>query len=220
MVGFVTVIRKGFAMKFRTVAVSTLWVALFVSTFMALRAADPKAKAKDEDAVPPAPAAAPGTIKFTAAPPAVQKTFAAESRNSKIELLGKAEDGSFYQAIVGIGNPATNNYLIAVAKDGQLLRKILEPFRVDVKLEECPAPVQKALQNEVKGAKVEESFKATAAKQVEFVFTVSTKDAAYQLVFMEDGTLLSKVFLDDDQTPPGGNEKPEAPAEKPAKKGK
>ena len=203
-------------MKFRTVAVSTLWVALFVSTFMALRAADPKAKAKDDDVVPPSP----GTVKFTNAPAAVQKTFATETKNAKIEIVGKSDDGSFYQAIVGIGAPTTYNYRIAVAKDGQVLEKILEPFRVDVKLEDCPAAVQKALREEVKGATIDSSTKVTAAKQVEFVFDVSVKEIGYQLVYTEEGTLLSKIFDNDNGPPPAGKEKPEAPAEKPAKKTK
>lgn len=184
-------------MKVRALAMSTLLAGLFAVTVMGVRAADEKGKAKKDD-IPPAPAATlpPGTVKFSAAPAAVQKTFLAESRNSKIELLGQATDGSHYRAIVGVG---TNNYQIAVSKDGQLLEKVLEPFKMDVKWEECPAAVQKTLKDEVKGAQVEGVTKIVEGKQAEYVVEVLIGEIGYELIITDDGTLLSKVLTDDGQ---------------------
>jgi hypothetical protein len=182
-------------MKFRVLAMSMLFAGLCAAAVMSVRAADDK-KAKKDD-LPPAPAVAlpPGTIKFSSAPAAVQKTFLAESRNSKIELLGQATDGSHYRAIVGIG---TSNYQIAVAKDGQLLEKVLEPFKMEVKLEDCPAAVQKTLKEEAKGAQVEAVTKVTEGKASEYAIDVIWQKIPYQVIITDDGTLLSKMISEEE----------------------
>ena len=98
-------------MNLRFLGMSTLLVALLVTTVVALRAADekPKAKAKENDD--------PGIVKFTASPAAVQKTFKDEVKGGKIELLGKGLNDKgivFYKALVGIGG---NDYEVAVGEE-------------------------------------------------------------------------------------------------------
>ena len=175
-------------MKFRKLSVPVLLVGLSVTALVALQAADDKVKSKD------AQAQQPGIIKFTAAPAAVQKTFKDETRNAKIELLGegKAEDNSyFYKAIVPVG---TSDYEMAVAADGQLLEKIMNPLRSEVKFEDCPPAVQKALRDDSKSAKVETIEKITAGRRSDFIMNILVQKTRYQIVFTEDGTLMSKVL--------------------------
>ena len=188
-------------------------IALVATTVVALRAADDKSKGKEGDQ--------PGVIKFSTAPAAVQKLFKEETKNAKIELLGegKSADGkAFYKAIVPIG---ASDYEMAVSEDGQLLEKMLNPIRSEVKLEECPPVVQKALKDDSKGAaKVEAIERVTAGKRSDFMMTVLIQKIRYQVIFTEDGTLMSKVMDD------SGNEEslpsPEVQkvSEKPEKSGK
>ena len=209
-------------MRFRSLATSMLLLGLVVTTVVALRAADEKSKVKDSD-VPP-----PNTIKFSAAPKAVQNAFNIETKNAKIDLVGKEKNpvskATFYSAIVPVG---TNDYVIAYSEDGQLLEKILNPFRSEVKLEDCPPVVQKALKDDCKGAKVEVEVinKVSAGKRSDFIMDIVVQGKSYQIQFTEDGTLMSKVFNDEE---PG--DQPAAPANikepekketaKPAKKSK
>lgn len=180
---------------------------LVVSTVMVLRAADEKAKVKDSD-VPP-----PGTIKFAAAPAAVQKAFKEETRNAKIELLGKGvleNKMTFYRAIVPVG---TNDYDMAIAENGQVLEKMMHPVRSEIKFEECPAAVQKALKDEVKGAKVEAVERVTAGKRADYIMDVVTQKVRYMMTYTEDGTLMSKIF-DDTESEEAAEEAPKKVSEK------
>ena len=176
-------------MKLRTFGISTLLVALFVTTVVALRAADEKPKGKAKEAEDP------GIVKFTASPVAVQKTFKDEVRGGKIELLGKGLNDKgivFYKALIGIGG---NDYEVAVGEDGRLLEKILQLVNSDVEsIDDCPAPVKKTLSEEGKGAKVEAIEKVAEGKRTHFVIDVVLQKSKYQIIIMDDGTLLSKVI--------------------------
>jgi hypothetical protein len=185
---------------------------------MALRAADDKSKVKDSD-LP-----SPGTVKFTSAPAAVQKTFKDETKNAKIELLGKGigEDKSaYFKAIVPIGS---NDYEMAVAEDGQLLEKLLHPIRTDdLKLEDCPPAVQKSLKEDSKSAKVEGVSRVTAGKRSDFIIDVTIQKTKYQMMFTEDGTLMSKVMdfgADESDAQDAATDKVSEKPEKPQKKAK
>lgn len=189
-------------MKLRPVATSLLLFGSLVTAAVALRAADEKGKGKDGDVPPP-----PGTIKFTTAPAPVQKTFKDETKGGKIDLLGKSDPKAgpqFYMAIVGIG---TNDYRMAVAEDGTLLEKVLNPATGEIKIEECPAPVMKTLKEEGKGAKVEGVTRVTAGKRADYLINVAAGESKYQIVITEDGTLMSKVMNE-------GEEEEEQPAKK------
>ena len=207
-------------MKFRSVTTSVLMFSLLATTLVVLRAADDKTKGKEVDVPPP-----PGTIKFVTAPAAVQKTYKDETKNAKIELLGKGkmdekdgDDKAFYKAIVGIGS---NDYEFTVAANGQLLAKVLHPATAEISLEECPPGIQKSLKEEMKGAKVDSISKVTAGKRADFVINVIVQKTRYQVLFADDGTLLSKVLDDgpDDEQPESTAKEPEkSPAKEPDKK--
>jgi len=220
------VIKKGLAMKLRSLGMSTLVAALLVSTVVALRAADekPKAKAtkpaaakepaavkdpaskpavgtkpaadaKSADGTKPADEALPpGVVKFSTAPAPVQKTFLDEVKGGKIELLGKGKNddgGVFYKALIGM---AAGNYEVAVAENGTLLEKILQMESGDIAVDECPAPVLKTLKEEGKGAKIEAVEKVAEGNRLHFIADVMIQKTKYQIIVMEDGTLISKVI--------------------------
>lgn len=199
-------------MKLRSLWTSAALMVVVATAAMALRAADDKSGQEQ-----------PGVIKFTQAPAAVQKAFKDETKNAKIDLLGQAkgEDGkSFFKAIVPVGS---QDYEMAISEDGQLLEKMLNPIRAEVKFEECPAIVQKALKDDSKNAKVESIEKITAGKRSDYMMLVATGKTKYLIVFTEDGTMMSKV-LDygngsDVPSPeaPKVTEKPEKPAAKKAR---
>lgn len=183
-------------MKFRILKASLCLVGLLVMGMVALRAADDKTKGKVVDEVPQPP----GTIKFATAPVAVQKTFLEETNNAKIELLGRGktderdpDEKAIFRAIVGING---GNYDLIVSGEGIVLSKILQPMAGEIKLEECPPAVQKTLQIEVKGGKIEGVDKVSAGKRSDYIFDVVIKKQAYQLTITDDGTLLSKIFDD------------------------
>ena len=183
-------------MNLRYLGMSVLLAGLSVSTVVALRAADdkPKAKAKEtKQAQPAEEKLEPGIIKFTSAPAAVQKTFKEEVKSGKIDLLGKGESdrGVFYKAL--IVNTAGHNYEVAVGEDGLLLEKILQMVTTEVTVEDCPAPVIKTLGEEAKGAKVESVEKVVEGKRAHFILNVVHQKSKYQIIIMEDGSLISKI---------------------------
>ncbi|MEI8019812.1 MAG: hypothetical protein WCH39_16525 [Schlesneria sp.] len=187
-------------MKLRYLGMSVLLAGLSVSAVVGLRAADdkPKTKAKEtKQAQPVEEKLEPGIIKFTSAPAAVQKTFKEEVKGGKIELLGKGESdkGVFYKAL--IGSAAGHNYEVAVGENGLLLEKILQMVTTDVTPEDCPAPVMKTLGEEAKGAKIESVEKVVEGKRAHFVMNVVHQKSKYQVIIMEDGTLISKVVDDE-----------------------
>ena len=183
-------------MKLRYLGMSVLLAGLSVSTVVALRAADDKPKAKSKEtkqALPADEKLDPGIIKFTSAPAAVQKTFKEEVKGGKIELLGKGESdrGVFYKAL--IGNAAGHNYEVAVGENGLLLEKILQMVTTEVTVEDCPPAVMKTLGEEAQGAKIESVEKVVEGKRAHYVLDVVHQKSKYQIIVIEDGTLISKV---------------------------
>jgi hypothetical protein len=191
-------------MKFRSLWMSALLLALPVSTMVALRAADekPKAKAKNAQKVPQevkepqegTEALPPGIVKFTSAPAAVQKTFKEEVKGGKIELLGKGTNdrGVFYKALIGMGK--NKNYEVAVGENGMLLEKILQMTNSEIAVDDCPAPVMKTLKEEARGSKIETIEQVAEGDRLHFVVDVVIQKAKYQIIVMDDGTLISKVM--------------------------
>ena len=101
----------------------------------------------------------------------------------------------FYKAL--IGNAAGHNYEVAVGENGLLLEKILQMVTTEVTVEDCPAPVIKTLGEEAKGSKVESVEKVVEGKRAHFVLNVVHQKSKYQVIIMEDGTLISKVVDDE-----------------------
>jgi hypothetical protein len=138
-------------------------------------------------------------IKFAACPPAVQKTFEAEAKGAKIETVTKEtdeDDETVYWADVVIRG---TTYAIGVLEDGTLSEMNLAVDEDEVPFDRCPAAVQATFKSEAFGARIE-----TVGKDVKYGVTiyetaVEHKGKSYEIVVAEDGTLVEKVLVIDDE---------------------
>lgn len=133
---------------------SSLALTALLLTALASRAADKKEE----------------TIKLKDAPAAVQETIKKSAEGAKIKQVEKVTDGDkvIYEAIIVKGG---KNLEVEVAPDGKII--LMEE---EVKLAECPAPVQATIKTEVGKGKI------TLLEKV-------TKDGSiyYEVEFSKDG---------------------------------
>ncbi len=137
--------------------------------------------------------------KFSDCPPAVQKTFVAEAKGVKIETVTreKGEDEeTVYWADVVIGG---RNYEIGVLEDGTLTEMNLAVDDEEIPFERCPAAVQATFRSEAFGAKVESVGKDMKYGVTIYETVVDHKGKSYEIVVAEDGTLVEKVLVIDDE---------------------
>jgi hypothetical protein len=147
----------------------------------------------------PAPAGDEQEIKFSDCPAAVRKTMRAETESVKIQTVTKEkdeEDQTVYWAEVNLGG---RTYAIGVLEDGTLAEMSLAVDDEEVLLDRCPAAVQATFHGESFGAKV-----GTVGKDMKYGVTiyetkVSHKGRSYEIVVAEDGTLVEKVLVIDDE---------------------
>lgn len=138
-------------------------------------------------------------IPFSDCPTAVRKAFQAETKGAKIETVTKekAEDDEVvYWADVAVGG---RTYAIGVLEDGTLAEMNLAVDDEELPLDRCPAAVQATFRGEAFGAKVD-----TVGKDLKYGVTiyetvVDHKGKSYEIVVAEDGTLVEKVLVIDDE---------------------
>jgi hypothetical protein len=138
-------------------------------------------------------------IKLADCPEAVRKAFQAEVKDAKIDHVVKEanDDGeTVYWAEVASGG---KTYAIGVLEEGTLTEMNLAVDDKEVSFSRCPEAVQATLHAEALGEKV-----AVAAKDMKYGVTiyqsvVHHKGKAYQIVVAEDGTLVEKVLIIDDE---------------------
>jgi hypothetical protein len=146
-----------------------------------------------------APAADEQQQKFADCPPAVRKTFMAEAKGARIDTVTKEKDDddqTVYWADVSIGG---RTYAIGVLEDGTLTEMNLGVDEEEVPFERSPAAVQATFRSEGFGQKV-----GTVGKDLKYGVTiyeavVDHKGKSYQIVVAEDGTLVEKVLIIDDE---------------------
>jgi hypothetical protein len=129
----------------------------------------------------------------------VQKTFVAEAKGAKIETVTveKGEDEeTVYWADVAIGG---RNYAIGVLEDGTLAEMNLAVDDEEIPFERCPAAVQATFRSEAFGAKVESVGKDMKYGVTIYEAVVDHKGKSYEIVVAEDGTLVEKVLVIDDE---------------------
>ena len=159
-----------------------------------------KEKEDEEEAV---------AIKFSECPLAVQKTLTREARGAKIETVDlESEDGRVvFEADVKIDG---KNYEILVAPNGALIAKKLdeeeEENEVVMKLEDCPAAVQKTLKREADGATIDKVDKMSKEGRNLYEIDVKIDGRNYEVIVTEEGLLLSKG-LDEEDEEEGDDEK-------------
>ena len=138
-------------------------------------------------------------IKFSDCPAAVRKTFQVEAKGAKIESVTKEKDEdarTIYWAEVAIGG---KTYDIGAHEDGTLSEMNLAVDDEELPLDRCPAAVQVTIQSEAFGEKVDAVARDMKYGVTIFQTVVNHKGRSYQLVVAEDGTLVEKALVIDDE---------------------
>jgi hypothetical protein len=138
-------------------------------------------------------------IKFSDCPAAVRKTFQAEAKGAKIETVTKEkdEDGkTVYWAEAVIGG---KTYAIGAVEDGTLSEMNLAVDDDELPFDRCPAAVQATFRSEAFGEKVEAIARDMKYGVIIYQTVVNNKGKSYQVVVAEDGTLVEKVLVIDDE---------------------
>jgi hypothetical protein len=138
-------------------------------------------------------------IKFASCPPAVRKTLQAEARGAKIETVLEEkdeDDETIYWADVTLDG---KTYEIGVLEDGTLSEMNLAVDDEEVPIERCPAAVQATFRSEGFGTRIDSVGKDIRYGVTIYETVVEHKGKSYELVVAEDGTLVEKVLVIDDE---------------------
>jgi hypothetical protein len=138
-------------------------------------------------------------IKFSDCPAAVQKALLAEAKQAKIETVTKEigdDEQTVYWAEVKLGDRL---YAIGVLADGSLSEMNLAVDEEDLALDACPAAVQATLRAESFGEKVVAVGKDMKYGVTIFETLVDHTGKSYEIVVAEDGTLVEKVLVINDE---------------------
>jgi hypothetical protein len=138
-------------------------------------------------------------IKFSDCPAAVRKTFEADAKEAKIETVTKEkdEDGeTVYWADVVI---AGKSYAVGVLENGTLSEINLVVDDDELSLDHCPAAVQATIRSEAFGEKVDAIGRDVKYGVTIYQTVVGHKGKSYQIVVAEDGTLVEKVLIIEDE---------------------
>jgi hypothetical protein len=138
-------------------------------------------------------------LKFTDCPAAVQKAFQAEAKGTKIETVNKEQAGDaelVYWADVAIGG---KTYAIGVLEDGTLSELNLAVDDEELPFDRCPATVQATFRTEAFGEKIDAVGRDMKYGVTLYQTVVEHKGKSYEIVVAEDGTLVEKVLVIDDE---------------------
>ena len=145
------------------------------------------------------PADDPEERKFSECPAAVRKTFQAEAKGVKIEtvtLEKDAEGQSVYWADVALDG---RTYAIGVFKDGTLSEMTLAVDADEIPFEGCPPAVKATFRSEAFGEAMETVGVDVKYGVKIYEAVVAHKGRSYQIVIAEDGTLVEKTLVIDDE---------------------
>ncbi len=138
-------------------------------------------------------------IKFADCPAAVQKTFQAEAQGARIATVTKETDedeGTIYWAEATVGS---RTYAIGVREDGTLHEMSLAVGDEERPLDRCPSAVQATFRSEAFGETVGTVGKDEKYGVTIYETTVVHKGKSYVIVVAEDGTLVEKTLVIDDE---------------------
>ncbi len=140
-------------------------------------------------------------IKLADCPPAARKTLENEAQSSPIATVRREQEGdeSVYWADLTIQGKM---YAIGVLGDGTLVEMNLAVDEAELTLDRCPAPVQATFHREAMGEKISAVGKDIKYGTTVFETVVHHRGHAYELVVAEDGTLVEKVLVIDDEELP------------------
>jgi len=138
-------------------------------------------------------------IKFADCPPAVRKALEAESKGAKIETVTK-ETGDDEQTVYWAEAMLDGRlYAIGVLEDGSLSEMNLAVDDAELALDDCPAAVRATIRAESFDEKVPAVGKDIKYGVMIFETLIEHKGRSYQLVVSEDGTLVEKVLIINDE---------------------
>ncbi len=138
-------------------------------------------------------------IKFSDCPAAVRKTFESEGHGAKIKTVMKETDEdneTIYWADVTVKGKM---YAVGVLEDGTLTEMNLALDAEEHPFDRCPAPVQATLRHEAFGQKVGDVGKDIKYGVTIYQTVVVYRGKSYEIVVAEDGTLVEKVLVIEDE---------------------
>jgi hypothetical protein len=138
-------------------------------------------------------------IKFSDCPAAVRKALLAESKQAKIETVTKEtgeDEQTVYWAEVKLDDRL---YAIGVLEDGSLSEMNLAVDEEELALGDCPAAVQTTFRAESFGEKLNAVGKDMKYGVKIFETVVAHNGKSYEIVVAEDGTLVEKVLVINDE---------------------
>jgi hypothetical protein len=137
-------------------------------------------------------------MKFNDCPAPVRKTLLAESKGVKIETVTKedVEDETIYWADVAVSGKM---YAIGVLEDGTLTEMNLAVDDDEIAFDRCPADVQSTFRREAFGVKIESVGKDIKYGVTIYEVVVEHGGKSFEIVVADDGTLVEKVLVIDDE---------------------
>ncbi len=138
-------------------------------------------------------------IKFSDCPVAVRKTFEIEGKGAKIKTVMKETDEdneTIYWADVTVKGKM---YAVGVLEDGTLTEMNLALDGEELPFDRCPPAVQATFRHEAFGQKVSEVGKDIKYGVAIFETVIVHRGKSYEIVVAEDGTLVEKVLIIQDE---------------------
>jgi len=138
-------------------------------------------------------------VKFSDCPAAVRKALEAEAKGAKMDTVTKEKDDddqTVYWVEVAVEG---RTYAIGVLEDGTLTEMNLAVDDAELTFAKCPGAVQATILSEAFGEKVDAVGKDMKYGVTIYQTLVKHKDKSYQLVVAEDGTLVEKVLVVNDE---------------------
>jgi hypothetical protein len=139
-------------------------------------------------------------VKFSECPAPVRKTFQAEAKGAKIDIVTKEKDGdaeTVYWADVSVNG---KTYAMGVLEDGTVTEMNLAVDQEKLPFDRCPAAVQASFRSEAFGEKVDAVGRDMKYGVTIYQTVVAHKGKSYEIVVAEDGTLVEKdLVIDDDE---------------------
>src|SRR5262249_30211103 len=127
-----------------------------------------------------------------------RKTIEAEARGARIQNVQKSKEDeeTIYWAEAAV---AGKTYAIGVLEDGSLVEMNLAVDDSEVPLDRCPPAVQATFRHEAFGLAVKAVGKDIRYGVVIYETAVQHRGRTYEIVVAEDGTLVEKVLVIEDE---------------------
>lgn len=137
-------------------------------------------------------------MKFSDCPAAVRKGIEAESKGARVETVHKENEGDepVYWAEAVVAGKA---YSIGVLEDGTLAEMNLAFDDAEIPFERCPSAVQATFRREAFGEPIQAVGKDMKYGVPVYQAAVPHRGKTYEIVVAEDGTLVEKVLVIEDQ---------------------